>query len=144
MNLVKVGLIGLIGYFLYDKWRTVAVGTSLNANIKGFTFGSNTGILKLGLQNPQSSGFTINAISGTIYLGDDQIANVSMFQPITLQPLAETIVPLTIQVGILDVLLNLKNVVNGSLNLHTPIRLVASINVDGILVPLDLKYNEQG
>lgn len=141
MQIWKPVAIGLAAVWLLNKFSLAGIGQNLVYNIRGLAFQGTTIIIKLGIQNPSSAGFVLNSVSGTVYIAGNQIANVSTFTPVTIMPNWETVVPLVVRVGILDVVSNALALFQGAITQKSPIRLMANVNVNDLVVPVDLTYN---
>lgn len=139
-SVVKVGGFALLGIWLLNAIGLGAVASTLNVYIKGFGFGNGGVSVQLAVQNPRSTGFTINSIVGNVFANGNQIANLSSFYPVLVAPNSESIVPVTLRTGVLDIFSNLRDIIDGELNLGARIDIVGTINVNDTAIPLNIQY----
>ena len=97
-------------------------------------------IITLSVQNPSNSTAKITAISGTLYLSDKAISNISSFTQQIIQPQSESLISFSARPGVLGVVNILKDLFLGTKNKKYNFKFIGTANVDGILLPIDQEF----
>jgi LEA14-like dessication related protein len=97
-------------------------------------------IVTLSVQNPTSQAATITAISGTLYLDDKAISNISSFNQQTIMPKTETLISFSAKPGLIGIANVVKEIWTGNKSKHYNIKFIGSANVEGVLIPIDQEY----
>lgn len=132
------------GVLLYSLLRKSAAGDDLVFYAKGIRalrFEGSTPVLEmnLGVGNTSNQSFTINAIAGNLYTNGTYIGYVSNFNPVTIPPVKEAILPINIRMSLIGAVSQLiEGLTNGSWS--QDLELDLKTNVDNLVVPISIKY----
>jgi LEA14-like dessication related protein len=140
---IVIGLV-IAGLLVFARASTAGAASQLNYVIDSVKVDFR-GIFKvqvdviIGIQNPTSTGFTVNSLSGNISINGYSFGNVSNFTSTYITPNSQTLYTVTLQVptvnipgAVLTVLQDFKGI---------RVDLDATVNVDSLTVPLQLTYN---
>jgi hypothetical protein len=135
-NLFTWLALGGVAYWLYTKYAFV---NGLTFVPRGISTGSGGVDVSIGVQNATSTVQTITSFSGTLYINGSPAGNLSMFQPVTILPNAET--PLSFLftpsiVGIANDLIS--SIENGVDGLSAVLK--GTANFGGNAVPLNVSF----
>lgn len=97
-------------------------------------------IITLGVQNPTNQVATIRAISGTLYLSDKAISNISNFNQQTIQPQIESLISFSVRPGVVGIANVIKEIFTGTKSKQYNFKFIGSANVDGVLLPIDQEF----
>jgi LEA14-like dessication related protein len=97
-------------------------------------------IITLSVQNPTNQAARISAISGTLYLGDKAISNISSFTQQIIQPQLESLISFSARPGVIGIANVLKEIWTGTKEKKYSFKFIGTANVDGILLPIDQEY----
>jgi hypothetical protein len=97
-------------------------------------------VLGLAAQNTSNQSFTINSFAGNLYANGYLVGNVSNFTTQTIERNKETIIELTVRMGVLGVVNNIIQAWNNG-TAAQQLELDAYINVDNLQVHKVLKYS---
>jgi LEA14-like dessication related protein len=97
-------------------------------------------IITLSVQNPTNQAATITAISGTLYLSDKAISNISSFTQQVIQPQMESLISFSAKPGVIGIANVLKEIWTGTKEKKYSFKFIGTANVDGILLPIDQEY----
>jgi len=137
--------------FVASKLTTVSAASRVNFIISGVTL-DNIGItpvlrIVLQAQNPTSSSFLISAVTANVSLNDQPIGNItgptvdgSTYTPVQVMPLSATPVPIVAMIGLGGLVSDITDIMTGAAGLHAIFHIQGTANVEGFLVPLDIKY----
>lgn len=140
MNLLKVGIITVAGIWLLNKLGIIGIGSALNFRLGGLFLSGKNVVVDLVVQNPETSGFTVDGVVGTLYIGSSQIGTISILTPTPILPSAETHIPITINTSLFGTFSLISSALQGSLSLNTPIVVNGIANVEGSNIPFNLQY----
>ena len=134
-------LIGAVGLYIYSR---INAGKNIKAVLKKISFGGNLLspkiLISLGIQNPTSTGATVESFTGEIYSGDKLIADVSSFDKIKINPNSETVFLVTAVPQSVNIVKEIVRMVK-SKSTQNKFRLVGSLNVGGNTLPVDFNYS---
>jgi len=126
---------------LYFLWRKAQAVGNLNFIPRGVNVNGGTLQLILGIQNPSSSALTLNSFVGNLLVNGGAAGNVTFFNPVTIQPNAETEIPVTISPNVFGVISSIVNTLeDGSAVTNTKIALSGQANVGTMLYPINLQF----
>ena len=132
---------GVAAFYILSK---TLLAKKLNFSLAGAKFvgkGLNIGIeIKLNVQNPANVGATINSISADIIANNNIIANVSSFEKQRIPARAETQIKILARPSIVGAASLLFDIFKKRATTKTPIILTGNVNADGVVFPLNLKY----
>lgn len=97
-------------------------------------------IITLAVQNPSNQAAKITAISGTLYLSDKAISNISSFNQQIILPQSESLISFTARPGVIGIANVIKDLFNGVKNKQYVFKFVGTANVNGILLPIDQEF----
>lgn len=97
-------------------------------------------IITLSVQNPTNQVATIKAISGTLYLSDKAISNISNFNQQTIQPQMESLISFSARPGIIGIANVLREIYTGTKSKQYTFKFIGTANVDGVLLPIDQEF----
>lgn len=140
MNLLKVGIIAVAGIWLLNKLGVIGVGSSLNFLLGGISLSGTTINVDLIVQNPETSGFTVDGVTGSIAIGGSNVGIFSMLTPTTIIPSGETHIPITVNTNLLGTFSLISSALQGGVSLNTPITVVGSATVENTSIPFNLQY----
>lgn len=97
-------------------------------------------IITLSVQNPTNQAATITAITGTIYLDDKAISNISSFNQQTIMPKSESLISFSVKPGLIGIANVIREIWSGKKTKQYKIKFIGSANVEGVLLPIDQEY----
>jgi LEA14-like dessication related protein len=97
-------------------------------------------IITLSVQNPTRSAAKITAISGTLYLSDKAISNISNFNQQIIAPQSDSLISFSAKPGLIGIANVLKQIFSGEKDKQYNFKFIGSANVDGILIPIDQEF----
>ena len=98
-------------------------------------------IITLSVQNPTRQAAKITAISGTLYLDDKAISNISNFNQQVIQPQIESLISFSARPGVIGIANVLKEIFfSKTKNKQYTFKFIGSANVDGVLLPIDQEF----
>jgi LEA14-like dessication related protein len=97
-------------------------------------------IITLSVQNPTRQAARITAISGTLFLDDQAISNISNFNQQVIQPQMESLISFSARPGIIGIANVLKEIFTGTKNKQYTFKFIGTANVDGVLLPIDQEF----
>lgn len=137
--LTATGLV--IAYNLFAKKRAAGFLNFYPAKVTDIGFDGYTPVATIGLaaQNPSNQTFTIRAITGNLTSNGYMIGNISQFTNQVISPTASSVIYLQIRLSLLSVVNDLITAFQTN-NFSQDMEFKGTVNVDGILQELDLKY----
>ena len=141
--LPTIALFG-IGIYVLSKLSTAGVASRLNLFISNYSF-SLQGItpiiqLQVTAQNVTNDSLQFNALTANAYLNGTLIGNVSGFVPVTINPLAQVYIPLTVIVNATALISDVVSILSGSAGFAAQLEAKGTANVSNLLLPVDLIY----
>lgn len=97
-------------------------------------------IITLSVQNPTNQVATIRAISGTLYLSDKAISNISNFNQQNIQPQMESLISFSARPGVVGIANVIKEIFSGTKSKQYNFKFIGTANVDGVLLPIDQEF----
>lgn len=97
-------------------------------------------IITLSVQNPTNQVATIRAISGTLYLSDKAISNISSFNQQLIQPQMESLISFSVRPGVVGIANVIKEIFAGTKSKQYNFKFIGSANVDGVILPIDQEF----
>ena len=97
-------------------------------------------IITLSVQNPTNQVATIRAISGTLYLSDKAISNISNFNQQNIQPQMESLISFSARPGVVGIANVIKEIFSGTKSKQYTFKFIGSANVEGVLLPIDQEF----
>ncbi len=88
--------------------------------------------------NPSDKAFSVQSLSGELYVNEDWIGEVSSYQNRVIQPFTDTIYPVTMNLPYDNVTQKIFDLINNFTGVD--VRLTGSANVDGVNVPTNIYY----
>jgi LEA14-like dessication related protein len=128
---------GIAAYFLWQKSQAIG---SLNFIPRGVGIGGGGIILQLGIQNPSSTPLSLNSFVGNLLVNGGASGNVTSFQPVTIAPNSETVVPVYISPNVFGVFNTAMNMINSGSTSGLSLVLDGSANVGTVLYPVHIIF----
>jgi LEA14-like dessication related protein len=98
-------------------------------------------IITLSVQNPTRQAARITAISGTLFLDDRAISNISNFNQQIIQPQMESLISFSARPGVIGIANVLKEIFfNKTRNKQYTFKFIGTANVEGVLLPIDQEF----
>jgi LEA14-like dessication related protein len=98
-------------------------------------------IITLSVQNPTRQAARITAISGTLFLDDRTISNISNFNQQVIQPQTESLISFSARPGVIGIANVLKEIFfSKTKSKQYTFKFIGSANVDGVLLPIDQEF----
>ena len=138
--LTLLGVAG--GVLLISAVAKGAIARNLNFVVTGLRVGGT--VLQpvlyviLGAQNPSSLDYTIQSLSGNVYVNDKLIGNASQFQEVTLKANSQTAYEISVQLSILVLSSEVLALFQG--NIRGDLRIQGTVNVEHVPFPIDVAY----
>lgn len=131
-------------YYLYNLIAKGGAAASLNYRVAKVDV-SLDGLtplvqITIGVQNPTNQNFTIRSIVGDISSNGSYLANVSSFTAAYVAPNAESLIVINARVSLVGALTDLYDTLQGNGSIQQKIKFGGSVNVDGVVVPLNMNY----
>lgn len=133
-TLILLGIVGAVGYFLWSRARAVG---GLIFLPRGISFSGGPVQVTLGVQNPSSVAVPIESFAASLYINGVPLGSVSNFNPVLINPSSETPVLLNISPNVFGLANEAINLVRNGLPGSYSARLTGSVNVGGVLFPVD-------
>jgi hypothetical protein len=144
VEIVPAILLAAGGLYILSKVSAAATVSSLNFIITGYSFNSNglypTINVNVTAQNVTNQAVQFNALAANAYLNGALIGNVSGFQPVLINALSQTVIPLTILVNVTGVVSDVVAIFSGSAGSSALIELKGNGNIANTVVPFDVTY----
>ena len=135
-NLLIAGAV-LAGVYYLTKIRLLS---SLQFVPRGVSLGAGAMKFQIGVQNPSSSGITLNSIFGKIYIDGFPVGDIAAVLQQTIKGNSETVIPISITPDFFgSVGLMVQNITSGY-QVPKSIELQASANVDNNIIPVKLQF----
>lgn len=132
------------GLWLLNKLSTAGVASRLNLYIASFNFTMSgiTPILQVGVmaQNVTNGSLQFNALAANAFLNGTMIGNVSGFVPVTILPVSQATIPLSIIVNATQIISDVVSILTGSAGVAANIEIKGTANISGLILPVDLIY----
>jgi LEA14-like dessication related protein len=108
-ELLALGAVGLVAAVLWSKARAAGTLIFQPGRVQNLYFDGVSPVIQLSLvvQNTSSSGFTLESLAGNILSDGYIIGNFSNFQPIHINANSETVVPISIRLGMIGLVQDL-------------------------------------
>lgn len=131
----------VVGYNLFSKKANSGKLNFYPSSVRDLGFQGVTPIATLGLavQNPTNSSFTIRAITANVTSNGYLIGNLSEFVDQIIPSTAQTVIFLDIRLSLLSVVNDLITAFQTN-NFSQGLEMKGTVNVDGFLQAIDLKY----
>jgi len=98
-------------------------------------------IITLLVQNPTKQAATITAISGTLYLDNKAISNISNFNQQFIQPQMESLFSFSAKPGVIGIANVLSEIFfSKTKSKQYSFKFIGTANVDGVLLPIDQEF----
>jgi len=136
----KILLFGVVGLFVYSLFAKAQAGKKLNVMFRTLRILKPSGLSLptiqaiFSLQNPSSQQIILKSIVGDLYLNNKHLSNVSDFKQITIPANNEIDLPINIKIGLLDVLSNIKNLINSKKKFAVSFE--GNVNAENIVIPI--------
>lgn len=150
MKLLPAIGITVAGIFILSKALTASAAPRLNfliGDVKLAYSGLQPVLtLTLQVQNPTNTGFTVNAVVANVTLNGEYIGNVSGFTPVYIAPTSgptptTNVIPLQVLISTGGLVSDITDILTGAVSLHAQFEISGTVNLDGLLVPLNVQYN---
>jgi hypothetical protein len=139
-KLIGFGILGIALFYLLGK-KKFATNALFSLEKIGFDIKARKIIATLGISNPTSTSANIKSIVGALYLKGKQVANVSSFQNVSIQPNGMSFIKLDLKPSLLGLYESAKELIKkeGLKNLNATF--IGSANVDGFNLPIKAKLS---
>jgi hypothetical protein len=140
-ELIALGAVGLIAAVLWSKARAAGTLIFQPGRVQNIGFDGTSPVIQLSLivQNTSSSGFTLESLAGNIISDSYIIGNFSNFQPIHINANSETVVPISIRLGMIGLVQDLiTSFATGDFTKR--ITLQGFVNAGFVRAPLNVSY----
>jgi LEA14-like dessication related protein len=136
-NWIYLLLIGGAFAYFYGKKK---LQQSIQFTLESVKLSNTKLIVRLGMLNPTGSSATINSIVGSIYIKGSAVATVENYTKIKILPKSKSFIDLTVTPSGAGVFSFVKSLIStGTKNLSAEFK--GNANIDGITIPLDIKYS---
>lgn len=88
-------------------------------------------------QNPTNNRATLRSLSGQLFLNDKFIANISSFQPQTIEPNSETAIRINARPSVVGIFSTIKNVLTNKTGTNV-VSITGAANVDNVSLPFEI------
>ena len=133
---LAVGAVGL--YFLSRYNFSQRINFVLNRiGVKG-SFFQPTIELSIGLQNPTNQRATFKSLSGSLYVNEKYVANVSSFGDQTISANSESNILINTRPSATGVFDTVKELISGGINAGYIVTLTGTANIDNISYPVNI------
>lgn len=123
---IKTGISNLTFYF-----RGIGIDFENFNPIANLTFGIN---------NPSNLNLKINAVSGSLLVGNTVIGTVSSFERVIIPKQSEGILTVKVRLSVWGVVSDIVNRIQTKSGLSYQLNFVGSVNADGILIPVNMTF----
>ena len=131
---------GIFTLFMIGKIATLK---ALSFKIKGVRFNAADSdpllFLDLGIQNPTSRTITVKSISGTVSVDQNNVARVLQDKSATIYPFNETLYDVPFRIDLTNTITKIIDLIQNGTT-ETVVRFVGSVNLEGILFPVNVSY----
>ena len=124
-------------YYFATRANTI---NNLQIVPRGIAFEGGAANLALGVQNPTSTGLTFGSLSGTLYIQDRPLGNVSSFTSTYLAPNSETRVNVRVAPSLLGLAAGIMDLAEGNEPAGISARLSGTANIDNVGMPLNINF----
>jgi hypothetical protein len=124
-------------YYFATRANTI---NNLQIVPRGISFEGGAANLALGVQNPTSTGLQFGSLSGTLYVQDRPLGNVSSFTPTYLAPNSETRVTVRVAPSLLGIAAGIMDLAEGNEPAGISARLSGTANIDNTGLPLNINF----
>jgi LEA14-like dessication related protein len=128
---------GAIAYF-YGKKR---LQQSIKFTFESIKLAGTKIIVRLGMLNPSGSSANLNSIVGSLIINGNEVAIVENFTKVNIAAKSKSFVDLTITPSGLGILTTIKSLIKKGGIKNLSASFVGNANIDGVTVPLDIKYS---
>ncbi len=99
-------------------------------------------VLQVGVmaQNVTNGSLQFNALAANAFLNGTLIGNVSGFTPVTIMPVSQVTIPLTILVNATEIISDVISILTGSAGVAATVEIKGTANISGLILPVDLIY----
>lgn len=137
-----IGLVGA-GVYIFSRLETVGAASRLNYVFKsiGVEFKSAWLVqinIDIDIQNPTSTSFTINSMTGNLSLNDNFIGNLSNFTATEIKGNTQTAYRIALQLNTLSLPSTILDMFNNFSGITA--KVTGTVNVDNLNVPIELSY----
>lgn len=143
-NNTSILLIGgaAVAFYYYQKTRAASLIT-YTINSVALNFSGVTPILKiiLNIQNVTGQSITINSMAGFLYVNNQNVGSISNFAETVIAPNSQTAYEITVKMNLIGVVSDLINLITNKAGNQTSIQIVANANIEGVIIPINSKYN---
>jgi LEA14-like dessication related protein len=135
-NILIAGVLLGVGYYFYRK---KTLGDNARFSFDAIKLSGTNIIVTLGILNSTSASATLKSIVGDLLINENIIATASTFVPVNILPNQKTQFNLTFVPSASGVLTSLKSVIKTGIK-NVKAKFVGNANVNGLNIPLDIKY----
>lgn len=142
---ILFGLAGLVGYELLSKASAAGTLTFYPGQLHSLDFDGATPIITVQLlaQNTSNKQFTMQSLAGNVFTENYLVGNISSFNPVTIAPNKQTIIPLRIRLSLIGIVNQIIDAIQTH-NFQMTLQVESYVNVDGIQQPLNLNFKVGG
>lgn len=140
--IVSLSLVGgvVFGVFMLGKIATLK---ALSFKIKNVRFDSSDSdpllFLDIGIQNPTARTITVKAISGTVSVDQNNVAKVLQEKKVEILPFNETLYDVPFRIDLTNTIAKIIDLIQNGTS-ETVVRFVGTVNLEGILFPVNVSY----
>jgi hypothetical protein len=132
------------GLWLLNKLSTAGIASRLNLYISSFNLSLSgiSPIIQIGVmaQNVTNGSLQFNALAANAFLNGTMIGNVSGFQPVTIAPVSQVTIPLTVIVNATQIISDVISILTGSAGVAANLEIKGTANVSNLILPVDIIY----
>lgn len=145
MKLLPAVGLTIAGLFVLSKVMTASAASRINFTLGNIGISSSgiTPIVQLTVlaQNPTDKSITISSIVGNVLLNGQLIGNIPPVGfPITVAANSQSQIPISVMLQGLSLISDVVSMLSGTAGLSAVVSLTGTVNVDGLLLPLNLSY----
>lgn len=144
MKLLPTVLLTAGGLFLLSKVSYFGAASRLSYSLASVNpvYNGAQPILQLviSVKNPTNQQFTVQALTGDVVLNGTYVGSVSGFTQTVILPLAQSQLPVSVALSLTGLVSDIISLFTGSAGQPIVAQFQGTINVDGNVLPLTLKY----
>lgn len=137
--------LSLVGGGVFAVWMLGKIATlkALSFKLKNVRFDPVDSdpllFLDIGIQNPTQRTIAVKSFSGTVSVDQNNVAKVFQDKTMTILPFQETSYPIPFRIDLTNTIAKIIDVIQNGTT-ETVVRFSGSVNLEGILFPVNVSY----